>query len=57
MQLWEDHLRLFGGRSRQELIFFTGHGHWPELACNEQECGKDRFDEMVSRHNRTGATP
>lgn len=54
MQLWEEDQRFFGGRSRQELIFFTAHAHWPEQACNEQECGKARFDEMVSCHNRTG---
>ena len=54
MQLWEDEVRFFGGRSRQELMFFTAHGHWPEQACDKQECGKARFDEIVNRHNRTG---
>jgi hypothetical protein len=46
MQLWEDDVPFFGGRSRQELIFFAAH--WPEQGCNEQECGKVSFDEMVS---------
>src|ERR1039458_8989344 len=40
MQLWEEERRRFGGRSTQELSFFTAHAHWPEQACNEQECGK-----------------
>lgn len=57
MQLWEEERRRFGGRGTQELRFFTAHGHWPEQACNEQECGKARFDEIVSRYNRTGAEP
>ena len=51
MQLWKDDLRFFGGRSTQELAFFTAHGHWPEEACNEGECSKARFDEIVNRHN------
>lgn len=52
MQLWEDDLRFFGGRNKQELIFFTAHAHWPEQACNQQECGKARFDEIVRRHDQ-----
>jgi hypothetical protein len=50
-RLWEDDLRFFGGRNKQELIFFTAHGHWPEQACNEQQCRKARFDEIVYRQN------
>jgi hypothetical protein len=51
IQLCEDDLRFFGGRSQQELAFFTAHGHWLEQACNEGECSKARFDEIVNRHN------
>lgn len=57
MQLWEENLRFFWGRTKQELVFFTAHGHWPERACHEQDCRKARFDEMVCRYNRTGAEP
>jgi hypothetical protein len=57
MQLWEEDQRFFGKRSEQELIFFTAHGHWPEQACNKQECGKAWFDEVASRHKQTGARP
>jgi hypothetical protein len=58
MQLWEEDLRFFGGRSKQELIFFTAHAHWPEQPCNELECSKARFDEVVSSHEtRRGPMP
>jgi hypothetical protein len=49
MQLWEEDLRFFASRSGQELSFFAAHGHWPERACNEQECCKARSDEIVTR--------
>ncbi len=41
VELWEDDLRFFGGRSEQELIFFTVHGHWPEQPCGEH-CRRPR---------------
>jgi hypothetical protein len=49
-QLWEDDMRRYIGRGKEELIFFCFHGHWPEQACNEQKCSKARSDEIVSRH-------
>jgi hypothetical protein len=50
MQLWEEDLRFFGGRSKQELMFFTAHAHWPEQGCGDLVCGKARFDEVVRQH-------
>jgi hypothetical protein len=55
MQLWEEDLRFFGGRSKQALIFFTAHAHWPEQTCIEQKCGKATFDKIVNRHKQIGA--
>jgi hypothetical protein len=30
LQLWKDDERTFGGRSEEELAFFTTKGFWPE---------------------------
>jgi hypothetical protein len=29
-KLWEEEERILGGRSREELEYFTENGHWPE---------------------------
>jgi hypothetical protein len=29
-RLWREDERIFGGRSQQELAFFTTNGFWPE---------------------------
>jgi hypothetical protein len=50
IELWEESENYFAGRSKQELIYFCFHGHWPEQACDDQKCSKTRSDEIVRRH-------
>jgi hypothetical protein len=35
VKLWEEHEREWAGRDRDELVFYTAHGHWPEEPCTE----------------------
>ncbi len=30
IKLWQEHERMFAGRDKDELNFYTSHGHWPE---------------------------
>jgi hypothetical protein len=54
-QLWEQDMRRFVGRGKEELIFFCFHGHWPEQACADRPCCKARSDEIVRRHETRNA--
>ena len=54
IELWEENQRYFARRSSQEMIYFSCHGHWPERACDQQECSKARSDEIVRRHEPLG---
>ena len=56
LQLWEQGMRRFAGRGKEELNFFCFHGHWPEQACADQPCRKARSDEIVSRHEARRAS-
>jgi hypothetical protein len=38
--LWKEKSRPLAGRNEHELIFFTFHGHWPQRACEKEDCGK-----------------
>ena len=55
-QLWEQDMRRFAGRGKEELIFFCFHGHWPEQACADQPCCKARSDEIVSQYETRNAS-
>jgi hypothetical protein len=49
IKLWEENERFLGGRSKQELIIYATHGHWPEQACDQGNCPKPEVDERVRR--------
>ena len=55
-QLWEQDMRRFAGRGKEELIFFCFHGHWPEQECIEQPCSKARSEEIVSQYGTRKAS-
>jgi len=51
IRLWREHERIFRGRSKEEMLFFAIHGHWPEQACDERceerNCQKPQIDERA----------
>ena len=58
IELWKEEIRIYAGRSTQELMFFSGHGHWPEQVCREQNCGKPASGGILSSYGaREGSMP
>jgi hypothetical protein len=52
LKMWEESERVFGGRTDEQLGFFTDHGHWPEKECSERNCSKNEFDELKKKSVR-----
>ena len=36
IKLWRENDRIYRGRSREEMLSFAIHAHWPEQACDER---------------------
>jgi hypothetical protein len=36
IRMWEAHEREFGDRTKEELNFYSAHGHWPGQLCDER---------------------
>jgi hypothetical protein len=41
IKLWRENDRIYRGRSREEMLSFAIHGHWPEQPC-DQRCDTAR---------------
>jgi len=58
IERWKEFMRHVGSRSQEELNFHVIHGHWPEQACNKQNCSKAKSDKIVRRYEaRRGSMP
>jgi hypothetical protein len=59
IRLWREHDRIFRGRSKEEMLFFAIHAHWPEQACDERcdekNCQKPEVDERARNLEATEA--
>jgi hypothetical protein len=51
IKLWRENDRIYRGRSREEMLSFAIHAHWPEQACDERcdekNCQKPEVDERA----------
>jgi hypothetical protein len=56
IRMWESHEREFADRSKEELIFYCAHGHWPGQACDERCCKSRKAELEQANENRGCAT-
>lgn len=54
VKLWRESERKWAGRDRDELDFYTSHGHWPEDPCTDaNKCTRAREGNDNARNIQT----